>query len=69
MIEPAMIEQALRSPTVLGTAIALALAFLLRIILGGPKKVPFPIAKVIPGKGSESLMAARAKVLLTPFNP
>jgi len=65
MIDPTMIELALRSPAVLGTTATIILAFLLRLFLAGLKKVSFPIAKVVPGKGTESLMAARAKVALS----
>lgn len=64
MIEPGMIGDYLRSPAVLGTVSVLISAYLLRLFLSGPKRLSLPVAEVIPGKGTESLMAARAKVYL-----
>jgi hypothetical protein len=61
MIDPAVLETAIRSPTALSTAILLLLAWLLRVF-NNRSKTSLPVAELKDGKITESFMKARDNV-------
>jgi len=61
MIDPALLETAIKSPTLQATAILLLLAWFLGIFSNLPK-TSLPIAELKDSKITESFMEARAKV-------
>jgi gliotoxin biosynthesis cytochrome P450 monooxygenase len=61
MIDPALLETAVRSPTVLSTAILLLLAWFLRVF-NNRSKTSLPVAELEDGKITESFMKARDNV-------
>jgi hypothetical protein len=61
MIDPALLERAIRSPTLLSTAILLLLAWFLRVF-NNRSKTSLPVAELKDGKITESFMKARENV-------
>jgi hypothetical protein len=61
MIDPALLEMAIRSPTLLSTAILLLLVWFLRVF-NNRSKMPLPVAELKDGKITESFMKARENV-------
>lgn len=61
MIDPSLLETAMRSPTVLSTAILLLLAWFLSVF-NNRSKTSLPVAELKDGKVTESFMKARDNV-------
>jgi hypothetical protein len=61
MIDPALLETAIRSPTLLSTAILLLLVWFLRVF-NNRSKTSLPVAELKDGKITEYFMKAREKV-------